>query len=115
MADGTSRDRARHGLEFLERVRQAEAHIVLSKPRPEPPSAAAFLVNLFCKRSYAEGILGDLHEQFVQDCERCSPRWAAWQYWAGVGHSLLPLLARKLKKAGLIMMLIDYGRSKLGF
>jgi hypothetical protein len=51
---------------------------------------------------------------FESNVARLGERQARRKYWMQVASSLLPLLWQWIKRIGLITMLVDYLRSKIG-
>jgi hypothetical protein len=77
---------------------------------PKPPVLGEALLVLFCPRRRVKHVRGDLEEIFNEDVKTRSVRRAKLLYLCGVLHSIGPLLWLKLRKAGLIALLIEVGR-----
>jgi hypothetical protein len=62
--------------------------------RTEPPKIAEFCLGLFLSNAKSAGMIGDLSEQFAQDCQQIGERRARRVYWARTMRSLWPLFRR---------------------
>lgn len=80
-----------------------------------PPRFAEFLFQLLAPKRTVKAQVGDLQELFDKNCARFGKRRARLMYWAQVLRAVGPGFWRGIKKLGLIGILIDYGRSKMGF
>jgi hypothetical protein len=81
---------------------------------PSPPRLAEFLFSLFASKKTVDAQLGDLQEVFDHNVERYGVARARMRYWSQVLRAVGPNVWRLIRKWGLIGILIDYGRSKLG-
>jgi hypothetical protein len=79
-----------------------------------PPPLAELIISCLAPENTAQAQLGDLHEMFESNVARLGERQARRKYWMQVASSLLPLLWQWIKRIGLITMLVDYLRSKIG-
>jgi hypothetical protein len=96
------------------------AHIMpRSVPPPQtqisPPQTAEWLFAAFAPKRTVKAQLGDLQEIFENESSRFGAKRAKRLYWTRVIRSIVPALWQKLKKLGWLGILIDYGRTKLGF
>ncbi|CCJ06505.1 Hypothetical protein BN69_1054 [Methylocystis sp. SC2] len=81
----------------------------------EPPLFAEFLVGLFAKKRYRASLLQCLDEDFRNDIvSGISLRRAKWRYWAAAVHTIFPQLWAAIKRIGVIGIVADYVRGKLG-
>lgn len=81
----------------------------------EPPRLAEFLVGLFAKKRYRNGLLQNLDEEFRDKLAAgISPRRAQMLYWAAAINSIGPQLWAAIKRVGVIGMVADYIRGRLG-
>jgi hypothetical protein len=94
--------------ELLASTRSAKAE------NPNPPAFAETLFSLLAPKNLCDAQLGDLREMFETDKTSGGIGRARRLYWTRVARSLGPLLYRRVKQAGIIGILIDYGRTKLG-
>jgi hypothetical protein len=79
-------------------------------PPPQPPALGEALLVLFCPKNRARYMMGDLEESFHDDIKTKGHRRAKLLYWSGVLRSIGPLLWTKVRKAGLIALLLEIGR-----
>jgi hypothetical protein len=77
---------------------------------PQPPFLGEWLLVLFCPGKRATHVRGDLRENFNEDIKINGKRRAKLLYWAAVLRSIGPLLWIKLRRAGLIALLLEIGR-----
>jgi hypothetical protein len=84
-------------------------------PIKSPPQTAEWLFAMFAPTKSADAQLGDLQEMFENDSKRVGTRRAERLYWTRVIRSIAPAAWQKLKKLGWLGIIIDYGRTKLGF
>jgi hypothetical protein len=75
-----------------------------------PPPIGEALVVLFCPKNRARYVMGCLEENFHEDIRTKGKRHAKLLYWAAVLRSIGPLLWVKLRRAGLIALLLEIGR-----
>jgi hypothetical protein len=75
-----------------------------------PPPMGEALVALFCSKNRARYVMGCLEENFHEDIRTKGKRRAKLLYWAAVLRSIGPLLWVKLRRAGLIALLVEIGR-----
>jgi hypothetical protein len=80
-----------------------------------PPRLAEFAFSLLAPKKSLSPQLGDLQEVFELNVARFGKSRARILYWAQVLRAVGPGVWRRVKKLGFIGILIDYGRSKLGF
>jgi hypothetical protein len=80
----------------------------------KPPAFGEMLLVLFCPRNRARHVMGDLEEIFNEDVKTRGPHRAKLLYWSGVLHSIGPLLWVKVRKAGLVALLVEIGRRWVG-
>lgn len=84
-----------------------------------PPRLAENLFSAFAPKKSADAQLGDLQEIFQENVKRFGLERARRMYWIRISREIGPLLFQKLKRLvkrwGIIALLIDYGRTKLGF
>lgn len=81
----------------------------------EPPRLAEFFVGLLVKKRYRDGLLQCLDEDFQNDLAAdMSLRRAKRRYWAAALNSIGPQLWAAIKRVGLIGIVADYLRGKLG-
>lgn len=81
----------------------------------EPPRFAEFLVALLAKKRYRHGLLQNLDEDFQNDLAAgMTLRRAKRRYWAAALNSIGPQLWAAVKRFGLIGIVADYIRGKLG-
>jgi hypothetical protein len=95
-----------------------EDHLLFSDEVAEaasPPRLAEALFQLFAPKKTVQHLLGDLQEVFEKNCARFGKARARRLYWAQVLRAIGPGIWRRVKKLGLIGILIDYGRSKIGW
>jgi hypothetical protein len=74
-----------------------------------PPALGEALLLLFCSKNRARHVMGDLEEIFHEDIKTKGKRRAKLLYWAAVLRSIGPLLWVKLRRAGLIALLLEIG------
>lgn len=96
----------------LRSTRPARARRVTSvaEQLPQPPVLGEALLALFCPKNRARHVMGCLEEIFHEDIKTKGKRRAKLLYWAAVLHSIGPLLCVKVRKAGLIALLLEIGR-----
>ena len=83
---------------------------------PQPPALGEALLLLFCPKNRARHMMeGDLEEIFHEDIKTKGHSRATMLYWCGILRSIGPLLWTKIRKAGLVALLIEIGRSWGGF
>jgi hypothetical protein len=82
--------------------------------RPLPPAMGEALLVLFCPKNRARYVMGCLEENFHEDIRTKGNRRAKLLYWAAVLRSIGPLLWVKLRRAGLIALLLEIGRRWCG-
>ena len=75
-----------------------------------PPALGEVLLLLFCPKNRARHVKGDLEEIFHEDIKTKGKRRAKLLYWAAVLRSIGPLLWVRLRRAGLIALLLEIGR-----
>jgi hypothetical protein len=87
----------------------------LERGPAEPPHLVEFLVGLFAKKRYRESLLQCLDQDFQKDINNgMSLRRAEWRYRAAAARSIFPQVCAAIKRIGVIGMLADYVRGKLG-
>lgn len=80
-----------------------------------PPALAEFLVGLFATPKYRTSFLQCLDEDFRSDINAGMPlSRARWRYRAAALNSIGPQLWAATKRIGVIGVLADYVRGKLG-
>lgn len=80
-----------------------------------PPGLAEFFVGLLSKKRYRNGLLQSLDEDFQNDLSAgVSLRRAQLRYWAAALNSTGPQLWAAVRRIGLIGIVADYIRAKLG-
>jgi len=71
-------------------------------PRLEPPKGFTRFIEWFCPPELIEGILGDLYEQFDDDCDQYGRNSAAWRYrWNLIRFFRPGILLRNQRKFNL--------------
>jgi hypothetical protein len=80
-----------------------------------PPVIAEFLFSWLAPKRVLQAQLGDLREIFELNVARFGKSRAGMLYWTQVLRAVGPGIWRRIKKLGFIGILVDYGRSKLGF
>jgi hypothetical protein len=75
-----------------------------------PPAFGEALLVLFCPKKRIDAMMGDLEEQFHEHVETKGERRAKLLYWSGVLRSIGPQLWVKVRKAGLIALLVEISR-----
>jgi hypothetical protein len=80
-----------------------------------PPASAQFIFSLLSPENTVDAGLGDLQEIFERHITKFGPDRARAFYWSQVLRAIGPNIWRLIRKWGLVGILIDYGRSKLGF
>lgn len=65
---------------------------------------------LFCPQKRARHLAGDLEEIFHEDIKIKGKSRAKLLYWAAVLRSIGPLLWVKVRRAGLVALLLEIGR-----
>jgi len=78
--------------------------------RPLPPTMGEALLVLFCPKNRVDAVIGDLEERFHEHIKSKGKRRARLLYWAAVLRSIGPVLWIKLRRAGLIALLLEIGR-----
>jgi hypothetical protein len=93
--------------------------VIEKAPIETPPWLAENLFSAFAPKKSADAQLGDLQEIFQENVKRFGLERARRMYWIRISREVGPLLFQKLKRLvkrfGIIALLIDYGRTKLGF
>lgn len=84
------------------------------KPRV-PPRVAETLVQLLAPKKLVDPLLGDLQEKFEKYAQRHGIERARRYYWTQVVREIGPIVWRRIKRLGIVALVIDYARSKLGF
>lgn len=80
-----------------------------------PPALAEFLVGLFATPKYRTSFLQCLDEDFRSDINAGMPlSRARWRYRAAALNSIGPQVCAWIKRIGVIGILADYVRGKLG-
>lgn len=81
----------------------------------EPPRLAEFLVGLLAKKRYRDGLLQNLDEDFQHDLAAgMSLARAKRRYRAAALNSIGPQLWAAVERVGLLGLVVDYIRGKLG-
>jgi hypothetical protein len=80
-----------------------------------PPRLAEFLFSWIAPAKSLHEQLGDLQEIFDLNVARFGKSRAEMLYWTQVLRAVGPGIWRRIKKLGFIGILIDYGRSKIGW
>jgi len=75
--------------------------------RPLPPAMGEALLVLFSPKNRVDAVMGDLEERFHEHIKTKGKRRAKVLYWAAILHSIGPLLWVKLRRAGLIALLLE--------
>jgi hypothetical protein len=104
----------------MERVHFAHACCRGGGSHQDPAARLAEnLFSAFAPKKSADAQLGDLQEIFQENVKRFGLQRARRMYWIRISREVGPLLFQKLKRLakrfGIIAVLIDYGRTKLGF
>ena len=82
--------------------------------KAEPPIIAEFLVGLFAKRRYRNGLLQSLEADFESDLAAgASVRRARSKYWSAALRSIWPQAKAWAKRIGIIGLIADYARRLL--
>jgi hypothetical protein len=79
-------------------------------PQPLGVALGEMLLLMFCPRIRARHVMGDLEEIFNDDVKAKGQRRADLLYWCGILRSIGPLLWTKLRRAGLIALLVEITR-----
>ncbi|MDQ6867340.1 MAG: hypothetical protein M3178_02620 [Pseudomonadota bacterium] len=80
----------------------------------EPPIIPEFLVGLFVKRRYRNGLLQNLEDDFESNLAAgATVRRARRKYWSAALHSIGPQLFAAAKRIGIIGLIADYARRLL--
>jgi hypothetical protein len=91
----------------------------LRRQTAPPPQLAESLISLLAPKKSADAQLGDLQEIFQENVKRFGLERARRMYCIRISREVGPLLLQKLmrwlERFGIIALLIDYGRTKLGF
>ena len=87
----------------------------LREDRRSPPRFAELLFSWLAPKKTLHEQLGDLQEIFELNVARFGKSRAGMLYWTQVLRAVGPGVWRRVKKLGLIGILIDYGRSKIGW
>ena len=77
---------------------------------PQPPVLGEVLLVLFCPKNRVDPVMGDLKERFTEDVFAKGRKYAKLLYWAAVLRSIGPLLWIKVRRAGLIALLLEISR-----
>ena len=77
---------------------------------PQPPVLGEVLLVLFCPKNRVDPVMGDLKERFTEDVFDKGRKHAKLLFWARVVRSIGPLLWIKVRKAGLIALLLEISR-----
>lgn len=81
----------------------------------DPPRLAEFFVGLLAKTHYRASLLQCLEEDFRNDLAAdISLRRAKRRYWAAALNSIGPQFWAAIKRIGVIGVVADYVRGKLG-
>lgn len=75
-----------------------------------PPAIAVALIQLLSPKRSGESMLGDMQEIFEGEKARFGVERAKWQYWNRAAREVSPLIWHRLKRLGLIALVIDYCR-----
>ena len=75
--------------------------------------AEAFL-SIFMPKRFSEAQLGDMQEIFEANVERHGLSRATRLYWYEVARSIVPITFHWLKRIGIVAVLVDYSRKKIG-
>ena len=68
----------------------------MGNPSPyHPPKLAVSLLKSFCAEEWQDEILGDLREQFIENCEEKGARKASLQYYYEVIRFIRPHILKK--------------------
>lgn len=89
--------------------------LALPENRESPPRLAEFLFSWLAPKKSLHEQLGDLQEIFDLNVTRFGKSRAGMLYWTQVLRAVGPGIWRRVKKLGFIGILIDYGRSKIGW
>jgi hypothetical protein len=80
----------------------------------DPPRVAEFLLGVFVKKRYRNGLLQSLEEEFHNDLACMSLNRAKRRYWAAALNSMGPQMLATVKRLGLIGLVVDYLRNRFG-
>jgi hypothetical protein len=81
---------------------------------PEPPQAAEFLVGLFAKKRYRNGLRQNLEEDFNNDIVSGMSIWRARsRYWSAALNSIGPQFWMFVKRIGLVTAFAEFARRLL--
>jgi hypothetical protein len=96
-------------------VRRALARLLAAPAKaPAPPAVAEALVHFISPKRSLEQKLGDMQELFETERVRFGIKRARKKYWYRAAREILPSVGHKLKRLGLIAVLVDYIRAKFG-
>lgn len=79
-----------------------------------PPGLAEAIVVLFGPKRRVDAILGDLTERFNEEIVQKGSKRARLLFWARVVRSVGPLFLAKIRKAGLFVVIYEFGRRFIG-
>ena len=99
----------------LERVEKAL--LSFKQPVPStiaPPAMAEAFLSIFMPKRFSEAQLGDMQEIFEANVERHGLSRATRLYWYEVARSIVPITFHWLKRIGIVAVLVDYSRKKIG-
>ena len=80
----------------------------------EPPAYAEFLLRMLSNPDHRDGIIGDLEQQFRQNCVCHGVARARRIYWTEVLRSILPMLRRSLSRLAVWGAVVSTVRRLLG-
>jgi hypothetical protein len=103
-------DRERLRESFHRFLRNLSGFTSSAEQLPQPPFLGEWLLVLFCPGKRARYVMGCLEENFHEDIRTKGKRRAKLLHWAAVLRSIGPLLWVKLRRAGLIALLLEIGR-----
>jgi hypothetical protein len=81
---------------------------------PAPPAFAELLLMMLGSKRTVDAMVGDFEQLFRMDLAEIGVTRARRRYWLRVLRSIGPAAWAKAKKIGVIGIIIDYSRSKLG-
>jgi len=105
-----NRERAAQIAVFAEIERIIRAVGLSTDQLPHPPALGEVLLLLFCPKNRTRYVMGCLEENFHEDIKSKGIRRAKLLYWTAVLRSIGPLLWVKVRRAGLIALLLELGR-----
>lgn len=86
-------------------------HCADGKVEIPPPAIAEAMVSFLVSQKFLQAQLGDMQEQFIENCRKLGPRSARRLYWIAVAKTFFEWI----KRLGVIAFVINYARAKLGW